>query len=182
MSKLSFIAVVGVLAAMLLAAGCGSKSSSEPSASDWADGLCTAVSTWTTSLQATVDDVKQNGISKDSLTNAIDDAKKSTQTFTDSLDDLGRPNTDSGQQAQDAVNTLSSEIKTDLQTIEDAVSNASGIVGITSAVTTIQQTISKAGTQVKDTVSTLQGLDAKGELEQAFKDAPSCQKLSSSGS
>jgi len=44
----------------------------------------------------------------------------------------------------------------------------------------ITSTIQKAGTEVNDTLSGFQDIDAKGELEQAFEDAPSCQQLTGS--
>jgi hypothetical protein len=58
------------------------------------------------------------------------------------------------------------------------VEDASGVTGLLNAANVIKETITKAGSQVTSTLTTLQGLDAKGELEQGFKAAPSCQKLS----
>jgi methyl-accepting chemotaxis protein len=167
-----------VAAVALLAAGCGSSESSDATAtSEWAEGLCSSISTWTSSLTSIVDGLKGGSLSKDSLSGAVDEAKSSTNEFTSSLDALGTPDTEAGQQAKDAVDELSGEIKADIQTIQDAVENASGVAGVLSAVQVIQETISKAGTQVSDTLTSFQDIDAKGELEQAFKDAPSCQKL-----
>ena len=40
-----------------------------------------------------------------------------------------------------------------------------------------KDTLSKAGTQVSDTLTGFQDLDAKGELEAAFKQSDSCKKL-----
>ena len=41
----------------------------------------------------------------------------------------------------------------------------------------ISSTLSTAGNQVSSTLSSLQDLDAKGELENAFKESNSCQTL-----
>jgi hypothetical protein len=164
-----------VVAAVLAVSACGGSDTS--STQDWADGLCSAISTWTSSLQSTVSGLQGN-FTKDSLTSAVDDAQGSTKDFTGSLDELGKPDTEAGQQAKDAVDTLSSEIKADIKTIQDAVNDASGVTGLLNAANVIKETITKAGSQVTSTLTTLQGLDAKGELEQGFKDAPSCQKLS----
>lgn len=174
------LAAALVAAVALLAAGCGKND--QPTTSEWADGLCSAITTWTSSLTSIASTLQSGGLNKDSLTTAVDDAKSSTQDFTSTLDDLGKPNTDSGQQAQDAVDQLSSEIKADIQTIQDAVDDASGVSGILNAVTVIKDTITKAGTQVSSTVTSLQGLDAQGELESAFTSSSSCQKLSNGGS
>ena len=89
----------------------------------------------------------------------------------------GKPDTESGQQAKDSVDELSKEIDADIATIEDAVDGATGVGGIVNAVQVISATVSKAGSQVTDTLTSFQDLDAKGELESAFKDAPGCQKL-----
>ena len=65
-----------------------------------------------------------------------------------------------------------------MQTIQDAVANASGASGLLSAVSTISTTLKTAGQQVSSTIEGFQSLDAKGELETAFKAAPSCKDLS----
>jgi hypothetical protein len=164
-----------IVAVVLAAGGCGGSDTS--STQDWADGLCSAISTWTSSLQTTVSGLQGN-FNKASLTSAVDDAQSSTKDFTDSLDELGTPDTDAGQQARDAVDGLSSQVKADIEAIQKAVEDASGVTGLLNAANVIKETITKAGSQVTSTLTTLQGLDAKGELEQGFKAAPSCQKLS----
>ena len=170
-----------VAAAALAAAGCGGSSSSSGSdttpPNQWADSLCSSITTWTSSLSSIAGDLQSGGLTKDSLQTAVDSAKTATDDFTTSLGNLGRPDTESGQKAQDSVNQLSSEIQSDLTTIEDAVNGASGVSGVLNAVTVTKSTLSKAGTQVSDTLTGFQDLDAKGELEAAFKQSDSCKKL-----
>jgi hypothetical protein len=175
--RLALIAAVTVCA--LVAAGCGSSSDSGDATptTEWADGLCSSVTTWQSSITSIIDTLKAGGLTKDSLTTAVDDARSATNTFTTSLKDLGRPDTDAGQQAQDSVNELTTQIDEDMTKIQDTVSNASGVAGILAAVPTITTTIQSAGNQVADTISGFQDLDAKGELESAFKDAESCKTL-----
>lgn len=175
----AFAAVV-VATAALLAAGCGKND--QPTTSEWANDFCSAITTWQSSITSIVTSLQSGGVTKDSLTSAFDDAKSATNELTSTLGDLGKPDTQSGQQAQDAVEQLSSEIKTDIQTIQDAVDNASGITGALSAAQTTKDTITKAGTQVSSTVTTLQGLDGQGELKDAFTSSSSCQTLTSGGS
>lgn len=169
-----------IVAAALAAAGCGSSSSSGSDTTptqEWADNLCSSISTWTTSLSSIVGELQSGGITKDSLQSAVDDAKTATDEFTTSLGDLGRPDTEAGQQAQESVDKLRTEIQGDLTTIEDAVNGASGVTGVLNAVSVTKDTITKAGTQVSDTLTGFQDLDAKGELEAAFKQSDSCKKL-----
>jgi hypothetical protein len=175
--RLALIAAVAVCA--LLAAGCGSSSDASDTTptTEWADGLCSAITTWQSSITSIIDTLKAGGLAKDSLTTAVDDAQDATNTFTTSLKDLGRPDTDAGQQAQDSVNELTTQIDADMAKIQDTVSNASGVTGVLAAVPTITTTIQSAGNHVADTISGFEALDAKGELEKAFKDAESCNTL-----
>jgi hypothetical protein len=94
----------------LLAAGCGGSddSSTDTSAtSEWADGLCSAINTWTTSIGSIGDTISAGDISKDSLTTAVDDAKSATETFTSDIEDLGKPDTEAGQQAKESIDRIS---------------------------------------------------------------------------
>ena len=169
-----------VAAAAVLAAGCGSSSDSSsdstPTAT-WADGLCSAITTWTSSISAIGDTVKGGDLSKNTLTSAIDDAKTATQTFTDDLDGLGKPDTDAGKQAKASVDQLSTDLKAGVTKIEDALDGASGVAGIIAAAPVIVSTLTTMGTQVSSTIAGFESLDAKGELESAFKQSSSCSKL-----
>ena len=179
MSKRLLIGAV-VAAAAALAAGCGSSdstSSGTTPTTQWADGLCSAITTWTSSLTSIASTLKAGNLSKDSLSSAVDDAKTSTDTFTSSLQDLGKPDTDAGAQAKDSVDQLATEISADMQTIQDAVANANGALGVLGAVPTITSTLQAAGQQVSSTIEGFQALDAKGELESALTQSPSCQSL-----
>ena len=61
--------------------------------------------------------------------------------------------------------------------IEDAVDGASGVSGILDAVSVVSSTLVKMGSKVSSTITSFQDLDAKGELESAFKQADSCTEL-----
>ena len=164
----------------LLAAGCGSSddaSSDATPTTEWADGLCSSITTWQSEITTIVDSLKAGSLSQDSLSAAVDDAEEATRNFTTSLKSLGRPDTEAGQKAQDSVNELTTQIDEDMTTIQDTVSNAEGVAGIIAAVPTITTTIQSAGNQVADTIAGFEDLDAKGELESAFKDAESCKTM-----
>ena len=112
------------------------------------------------------------------LSTAVDDAKSATSDFTSSLGDLGKPDTEAGQQAKDSVDKLSgSDRRGHRHDPGRGRRCATGVSGIVNAVQVISATVSKAGSQVTDTLTSFQDLDAKGELESAFKDASSCQTL-----
>jgi hypothetical protein len=182
MRRQSLIAAV-VAGAALLAAGCGGSDSSSGSSSDtssateWAGGVCTAITTWKSSMSAIGDTLKGGNLSQGSLTSAADDAKSATDTLTSDLGKLGTPDTDSGQKAKESLDQLSSDLTADMTKIQDALDSASGLTGIISAVSVVSSTAVTMGNQVSATFSTLQALDAKGELESAFKQASSCDTL-----
>jgi hypothetical protein len=170
-----------LLIVAVVAAGCGSSESSEPeTAADWANGVCTAVTTWTDSVKSAADPLTGGDISKDSLQSAAEDVKSATATLESDLKDLGKPDTESGQEAKDAIDQLSSELMTGTDSIKDAVDGVSSISGIVGAVATIGTTLATMQSQVTSTYTTLKGLDAKGELQDAFEQASACQQLSSS--
>jgi hypothetical protein len=189
MQRITKISVLAGLALALavLAAACGGSSSSSStttaateSASDWANGVCGAMSTWVSAVQTAMDPVSKGNISKDSLSTAGDDLKSATTTFVDDIKSLGPPDTASGEQAKQEIDTLATELSTDADTIKSALNDISSGSGITAAVATISTTAQQMGTQAQTTVNNLKSLDAKGELKSAFENAPNCKTLSSS--
>jgi hypothetical protein len=170
--------VAGLAATALLAAGCGSKSSTTTETTSstvtWANGVCGAASTYEASLKSTAKSVPSD-LSKSGLQNAANQVKTATDTFVSTTKALGKPDTTAGQQAKQTLGTLGTELNNDVNTIEDAASGGviAGIPAITSALATAQTQISTAFTQLK-------GLDAKGELSDAFSQASSCSSFTSS--
>ena len=173
------ISSLAVLA--VLAAGCGGGgggSSDTESAQDWADGLCSALNTWTDSLRSASQSVTGGNLSENSLKQAASDLKDSTAQLKDDLSGLGKPDISSGDQAKETIDALSGNIQDGVDKINGAIKDAqSG--GLVNALTTVTSTISTMGTQVQSTFSDLANLDPKGELESAFKNASSCKSLTS---
>ena len=164
-----------------LAAGCGGGgggSSNAESAQDWADGVCSAINTWTDSLRSSAQSVSGGNLSENSLTQAATDLNDATAQLKDDLSGLGKPDTESGDKAKESIDTLSGNIQDGVDKIDGAIKDAqSG--GLVNALTTVTSTISTMGTQVQSTFSDLANLDPKGELESAFKNASSCKSLTS---
>lgn len=181
------LALVPVALAVVLVAGCGgggsSSSSSSPSPKDWADNLCSAITTWSNSVKTAGESLKSGNLSEGDLKNTTSEIKSATNTFADDLKSLGKPNTDAGQQAKDAIDKLSTQINDDVDHLQSAVNDAAGqgTKGAVTAASSIATSLSTMSTQIASAASKLQQADAKGELEQGFRDAPACKKLSSSG-
>jgi hypothetical protein len=165
-------AVPAVAAAAVLAAGCGK--SKPPSSTEWANGLCSAVTTWRSSVGTAVDSVTKGNLSQENVQSAADDVKNATSKLADDVKALGKPDTDTGDQAKKSVDDLTNELDTEVQTIEDAVGNVSGTSGALSAVSVVSSTFLTMKTQLTTTFKQLKQLDPKGELADAFKSAEAC--------
>jgi hypothetical protein len=178
------VALASVLALAVLAAGCGggggSSSSSTKSPEEWADGLCSAINTWTDSLTTASQSVTGGNLSENSLKQAASDLKDSTAQLKDDLEGLGKPDLDSGDQAKEDVDTLSSNISDGVDKIDGAIKDAQNGGSVVNALTTVTSTISTMGTQVQTTFNELKSLDPAGELKSAFENASSCNSLPSS--
>jgi hypothetical protein len=179
------LGLLPVALAVLLAAGCGgsSSSSSSPSPKDWANDLCSSITTWSNSVKEAGNSLKSGNLQEGDLKNATSEIKSATSKFSDDLKSLGKPDTDAGQEAKDAIDQLSTEIKKDVDTLQSAVNDAvgQGGKGAVSAASSIATSLSTMSTQIAAAASKLQQADAKGDLEQGFRDAPACKSLSSSG-
>jgi hypothetical protein len=164
-----------VLAIALPAAGCGSNKSADTTTTsatvDWANGLCSAVSTYQASLTDAAKSLTGN-LSKSGLQDAANQAKSATDTFVSTTKGLGKPDTDSGKEAKTTLDTLSSQLDTDATTIKSALSS-----GLLAGVSTISATLVTAQKQITTAFDQLKGLDPKGELGDAFSQASSCSSL-----
>ena len=176
---------VPVLAMAIIAAGCGGGSSSSSGtggeiaatpAEDWANSVCQAFVDWNNSIQAAGQGISQNP-TEDGIRTAGDDIQSATDALVEDLRGLGRPDTESGQQAKAAVDQLATSLETSLQEITDAMDNASGTSGAVNAASTIASTLVEMGQEVSTAFTKLEDVDAQGELEDAFTSADSCAGL-----
>ena len=177
------LALVPIALAALLVAGCGgsSSSSSSPSPQDWADSLCSSITTWSNSVKTAGESLKSGSLSKGDLKNTTSEIKSATNTFADDLKGLGKPDTEGGDKAKSTLDTLSDQLTQDVDSIKKAADDASaGSGGIVKAISSVSATLTTAGNQVQTAFSSLQQLDTKGELEKAFENSASCKKLTSS--
>jgi hypothetical protein len=181
MRRVVLLLAVG-LAALVLLSGCGSKSNSSTSATvDWASNLCTAITTWKTSVDSAVNSVSSSNVSRSSLQKAADQVESATETFVDSLKKLGKQQTTAGAQAKTALDRLSTEISSERDKIVTAISGITSVRGIIAAAPTVLGSLKTMRTDVATSYKQLQTLDASGELSKAFKQADACTTLTKSG-
>ena len=168
------------LLAVFLAVGCGGdddSGSSDPSTTEWAQGLCSAIGDWTSSVSSATGSLKGDNLSEEGLKSAVDDVESATDTFVDDMKGLGSPDTEAGQKAKESVDQLADELDSELAKIESATDGASGVSGVLDAVSTVSGTLSTMSQQIASTFSELEQIDAAGELEDAFKEADACNDL-----
>src|SRR3954451_13271747 len=101
---LSRLLVVIPVAALLGAAACGGSGggSSESGTESWASGVCTSLSTWKTSVTKAGASIS-GGTDEAQVRSAVDQVKDATTKLSSDLKSLGKPDTEGGQQAQDAL-------------------------------------------------------------------------------
>jgi len=168
-----------IAAVALLAAGCG-KSSKPETAAEWASSFCSSVTTWKDSVQSAASPLKSGNITKDSVQTAFDNFKSATNTFVKSVKGLGKPPTQAGDQAKQDVDSLSTTINNDVQSIQNSVKGITDVSTALAAATSVSSSLSSMSSSVQQTYKQLQQLDPKGELTTAFQNADSCKTLQSS--
>jgi methyl-accepting chemotaxis protein len=174
--------VVGLLA-VSLATGCGGDDGGgSSSTTEWADGVCSAITTWSESVTSTADSLRGGNLSEDELRSAVNDFESATSDFVDDLKGLGEPDTEAGAKAKESLDQFSANVEENVSTMKTAVDDVSDASEVVEAVTTVSATLSTMGQQLSSTFAELKQLDAGGELERAFSEADSCDELESGGS
>ena len=170
------------LVAVALAGACGGDDDSDSTsetlpATEWAGDVCSAVQTWTDSLQSAVTPLQSGDVSKDSIQGAADDVKSATSTFVDDVKGLGPPDTENGDKAKQTVDTLADDLNEGADSISSEVDGISEASAAMAALPKISTTLATMGSQAKSALSELEQLDAQGELKTGFEDADSCKTL-----
>lgn len=167
------------LSAMTLSACGGDNGDETVSPSEWANSLCTDVGQWRSSLQTVRTSFKGN-LTPENAQDAADQVGDATETLIGDLKDLGKPDTQSGQEASDDVDELSDELQKGSDQIQRAADEVSSAADIPAAAATIAATATQVSSEVKSTLTNLQQLDPQGELKTAIQQSSACQSLQSS--
>lgn len=174
--------VVVALLAVSLTSGCGGGDGGGSSTTDWADDVCSAITTWGESVTSTAQSLRGGNLSEEALRSAVDDFASATSDFVDDLRGLGKPDTEAGEKAKESLDQLADDVDENVSKMESAVEDVSGASGVMEAATSVSATLSTMGQQLSSTFAGLDQLDAKGELEKAFSEAEACNELESGGS
>jgi len=175
------VPLLAILAGALLAAGCGGSDDETSGASEWASSVCSATTTWSESVSAAAQSLQGGSLSEDSVKRAIDDVSEATKALADDLQDVGKPDTEDGQQAKDLVDQLGKDLEEGVAELEDEADSASGGTSILTAISQITATLATMSSEAGGIVDQLEQLDPAGELEDAFKNSDECSTLTSGG-
>ena len=105
------------------------------------------------------------GLTAAALQSTADDVKGSTDAFVDELQDLGRPDTAAGAEAQDTVDALAADLtrtSTTSRPRSRAPRHGRGDHAVTNTLTTM-------GNELTSTLTQLGQLDAQGEMERCVQ-------------
>jgi hypothetical protein len=170
------ILVVIVVSAFSLSACGGDDGSETTSPSEWADSLCTDLSQWRSSIQSVAASFGGGNLSQQQIQNAADDVTSATETLVGNLQTLGTPDTEGGQEAKDALDSLADELQTGIGQVQRAAAGASGAVDTSQAESAIRST----ATTMQDELTTAFTSVEQTELKSALEQSDRCRDLSSS--
>ena len=187
-----------VTVVVLLAAACGNDngSSGSPatssgesatvSATDYANGVCTAINDWVTAIQdgeqqyqdsiPSTPDPSNLGSIKDSLVAFVDDVVQETSAMMDQIRALGTPEIDGGDEVRQGIEDA-------LQSVQDAYTklqqdiqglNAENPTEMVTKLQTLSTELQQASSEIQ---AAFQALDENVDMKAAGENAPACQEL-----
>ena len=170
MSGTRFAPLVAIVVAI---AGCGGD---ESSSEKWTNDVCSNLSEWVGDVDETVKSLTDQGVGLDAaaVRDAFDDTKAATDELAKDLQDLGPPETEAGQQAEQELDALTSEIGRQSDVVERALDAGGEPLQL---VATVAGAISASLNQLNETFQSLRGLDPDGELAEAFRSSDDCDSL-----
>ena len=116
----------------------------------WAEGLCSAIVIYRSSITDAATNLKEGNVSKSALDDAAESVNDATKTFVDSVHGLGQPETKAGGEIKQTLDGLATSLQTDFQAIQDATSGSSSALSVVSAVSA---TLTTARSQVSAAVA-----------------------------
>src|SRR3954465_14272110 len=142
------------------------------SAEAWGSGVCSSLTTWKTSLESIKTDVTTQP-SESQIRQAGRDFDSATKTLTQSLEQLGTPDTAQGQAAKQSLDTLVTTLDNGMNKIDDALSSSGSVL---SQISTISATLATMASDLKLAGANLDQPAPSGELRQAFRQAGACKQ------
>jgi hypothetical protein len=175
---------LAVTVLVLAASACGgggsntttSTAAGGTSAEQWANGICSAFTTWTKSLESIKTGVTSQP-SKSQLRQAERQIESATETLAQSLKQLGKPETAQGEAAKKNLDALATTLQAGMDQLKTTLNNApSGAAGAVTQISALTTTLANMANKLKLAGGNLKNFAPSGELKQAFQQASACQK------
>ena len=168
------VSLVAVLSAA--ASGCGGDDQS--GAEQWADSVCTDLNTWADSMTTTITGVMSQGlgVTSSDLRAAANQASSATTRLVDGLREIGPPDTESGQAAQQQLQQLGDSLEQHATKARDLVEGGSGSgAGLVATARSVLVEIGAAADEVKGALTSLQ--QAGEDLRSGIQASDACSQL-----
>jgi hypothetical protein len=157
--------------ATVLLAGCGGGDSSGTSATDWASGYCGDSTTWVTALDNARASVK-SGTAPDEAAQTVTDE---TNSFIESINDLGTPDTPDGGTSEATAKSLANTLSGRVARVSAALDTNNPDVTVAQQTVIVQQQVAASLTDIKSTTAKLAADDP--ELGTAMNASSDCTSL-----
>jgi small-conductance mechanosensitive channel len=171
-----------VAALGLAASGCGGSSGNDTTTTttsasatvQWASAVCTAFSSWKASLQRAKASLSSQPTTTE-FQNASQQVEVSTQGLQSSLQQLGRPPTETNASVQKSISTLRTELLNGKQQIQKTLNGSfTSKSELQAGVASVKSTATSMLNAFSSTISDLKSLDPGSELEKAFHQTSAC--------
>lgn len=169
--------VVLVASLALVSTGCGGDDEPEAStAAEWAESLCTAITTWTDEMQE-IQETVTSSLTAESIEQGADDVETATDDFIEEVRGLGAPETESGQAIEDAVQEFTDTAEAEKAEVLEAVDDVEDATDVAGALSVVGTSLQAMATALQSMFEAFENEDVGGELESAFEDTPACTEL-----
>jgi hypothetical protein len=182
-AAIAAVVVIGIVVAVVVVTS--NDDDGNPDATAWADSVCTSVDDWRTSITALAD-VSGGTVTKDALREKLDDADDATRDLVAELKDLGAPDLEAGDEVKqrldedaDGLQSSYDSLKSKAQAALDAGGTTEFLSALAALATPFQSLVNQISATLEDLRNADVSEEAKAELQQAFDDSESCQKLRS---
>jgi hypothetical protein len=175
----------GVVTLLVVAAlsGCGSSNdsitnqgatTSGAALDEWARGLCQALASWQGTVKATSAKMAKSKADFSSASNAI---TSENQKLVSSLSGLGTAPAPASTDAQNVIDTLSTNLQQESGKIENALSGVATQSKIANASKQARASISTMNGDISKTVAQLKALPNQEGWKQSFRRVAACQSV-----
>jgi hypothetical protein len=169
------LALIPILAALVLAAGCGGggDDESESPAQAWSDDFCSAAADWRASLDDVISGLSPSDLSEDGIRGAVDEGLDATESFLADVRGLGAPDTEAGQEVEAIVDDMAASVQSTVDDLRASVDEAESLPDLLGTVTEAGAQIGGLENELQSSLDELESVDT-GELREELEANGDC--------